>query len=199
MATICYLHGFGSSGVSAKSTAIRKAFPNDTVLSPNIPTNPVDAVRTVTDIVCASMTDLKNVNDFPLIFVGTSLGGFWANYFAQKFDAPAVLVNPSTSPSCTMQPRVGMDVNNYVTGEKIVVTDADVAEYARLEAETAAEYNGALIDVFLAQDDDVIPFGDTILALPFTRSMSVTADGGHRYDTKWGTVIEKLAEIKDRK
>lgn len=34
-----------------------------------------------------------------IVLTGTSLGGFFANYFARKHDLPAILINPALVPS----------------------------------------------------------------------------------------------------
>lgn len=187
MTTIVYLHGFASAGVSAKSNAIRAAFPSATVLSPNLPLDPVAVNKIVTAAV-------MQVDSYPLIFVGTSLGGFWAHYFAQKYDCPCVMVNPSLTPSSSMASRVGTAVTNHVTGAVISITDDVVAAFAAFE-ESIKVTNGALNNLFLAEDDDLLPFSNTLQLMPYTKSTTVTKDGGHRYDTRWSLVVDKLAEL----
>lgn len=100
MPTIIYLHGFASIGTSPKSDALVAAFGRDCVFSPNLPTDPEQTIAIVSEIVA-------RVVNFPLIFVGTSLGGFWAHYFAQRFDAACIMVNPSMNPAEKVAERVG--------------------------------------------------------------------------------------------
>jgi uncharacterized protein len=186
--TIIYLHGFASSGNSKKSQALKDHFGQDRVHAPNLPTDPDQVISVIHTIV-------SGVLDYPLIFVGTSLGGFWANYFAQKYDAMAVLVNPSVNPDHTMKARIGATLVNFSTGEPMVITQDHVSKFAQCKLEAAELYNGNLVHVFLAKDDDTINYTVALKDLKYFKSCTITEDGGHRYDNKWSTVIEKIDEI----
>ncbi len=185
MATICYLHGFASIGQGYKVDQLRAAFPDIKVFAPNLPFNPKQIIDVVTRVI-------NKVNDYPLVFVGTSLGGFWANYFAHTIDCECILVNPSTSPSKAFSDRVGTSVANYVTGNLIHITAEDVAQYAECERELKELYNGRLVNLFLAKNDTVIDHKKTLLEIKYTNSTMLTENGGHRYETNWHLVIEKL-------
>ena len=41
---IVYFHGYGSSGASGTVEALRKALPDDEILAPDIPVDPVEAL-----------------------------------------------------------------------------------------------------------------------------------------------------------
>lgn len=186
--TVIYMHGFGSTGNSPKSQALRAALPNSTVHSPDLPVDPAAVIDIVTKIV-------REATSFPIIFVGTSLGGFWANYFAHKFDAPGVLVNPSSCPVDTMSARVGVDITNYATGEPIIITADYVTQYKRLQEEAAYLHNGALVHMFLAMDDSLLDYRTALVNIPYTASLQVTEDGGHRYDVNWSKVVTKVKNL----
>lgn len=188
MPTIIYLHGFASIGKSAKSDALIQQFGSESVFAPDLPIDPDKVIATVTDIVRAA-------RHFPVVFVGTSLGGFWANYFAQKFDAPCVIVNPSISPDITMEKRIGIMQNNYATGESISITPEIVQKFKKCKDEAMSIYNGALVNIFLAKNDDVLDYKATIDSLKFHNSLSVTETGGHRYDEEWGSVVTKVQQL----
>jgi predicted esterase YcpF (UPF0227 family) len=183
---IIYLHGFGSAGDSPKSQALRAAYGDDAVISPDLPMDP--------DAVIAKIATIVHENkEYPIIFVGTSLGGFYANYFAQRYDAPCVLVNPSTSPSKTMAARLGKHTN-YVTGQEFEITDRHVATFAAME-DAIKDQNGALISLFLAEDDDVLDPTIAMQYFPFTRTKVVTKDGGHRFEKHWDAVVDHIRTI----
>ena len=46
------------------------------------------------------------------IVVGTSLGGFYAAWLGAEFDRPFIAINPSITPSTTLQAYVGRGVNH---------------------------------------------------------------------------------------
>ena len=195
MATIVYLHGFASVGDSVKSQAIRAAFPQETVIAPDLPVNPQEVIELVTGLVNDALA--THPGALPLIFVGTSLGGFWANYFAHEFYAQAVIVNPSLYPSLTLARAVGNPTVNHKTQAPVVVTGADLAEFDQLENVVIGGQMGySLVDVFLAKDDDVIPYQRVLRQIDDQfRNLTITETGGHRYDTEWSRVVDQIGSI----
>ena len=67
----------------------------------------------------------------PLTFVGSSLGGFYATWLAEKYDARAVLINPAITPHVGLSKYLGVQQNLY-TGEQYLLTEAHVQEWERL-------------------------------------------------------------------
>lgn len=93
---ILYIHGFASCGNSNKTKLLRDNFKG--VLCPDVPVDPEEAIAFLQKLIIA--------NDIDLI-IGSSLGGFYASYFAEKFEIKTVLLNPSTQPFITLAPYVG--------------------------------------------------------------------------------------------
>lgn len=188
MATIFYFHGFGSTGEGPKVDSLRQALPNHTIVAPDIPSNPKVAVTVLSKLI-------REAASYPVVFIGTSLGGFWANYMAQKFDAPAVIVNPSTNPAASMQSRIGTVFMNYKTNAPIEITQDDVNEFTKLEDELAELYNGALVHLFVAKDDDVISCEQTLKNIPYSASCTISESGGHRYLEEWDKVVSAVSRL----
>lgn len=182
MTTIVYLHGFASVGDSEKSQAIRKRFPDCKVIAPDL--SPM-CMEEVFKILYADPHD-----DY--VFVGTSLGGFWANLMAHLTNSKAVIVNPSITPSRSL-PRE--PVFNHVTKKLVKVTEDDFAQIVGAESLLARLYDGKHIHLFVAKDDDVIPFEQTVRTLKDPASLTITEDGGHRYAMHWDKVLDKVAEL----
>ena len=177
---IVYLHGFGSQGVSAKSAQLRAAFGDDHVVSPNLPVDP-DQVKKIIDHIVMSN------QDWPLVFVGTSMGGFYAKWAAHHYDCPAVVANPAVHPSKTLYQFLGTNTN-HATGAKFELTQAHLHKLAQMERESQGT-SGALLHVFVAKDDELIPYKDVLTALPHTAHTHVSMEGGHRYESEWHNVI----------
>ena len=182
MTTIVYLHGFASVGDSDKSRAIRERFPQCNVLAPDL--SPV-----CLDEVFAVLYDQPHDN---YVFVGTSLGGFWANLFAHFTNSQAVIVNPSISPTRSL-PR--KPVVNHVTKQLIELKTEDFQRLKGAEDLLKHLYDGRHVNLFLAKDDDVIPFEQTLFTLKDPKSVTITEDGGHRYAMHWDKVLDKIAEL----
>jgi uncharacterized protein len=193
MATVVYFHGFASVGDNPKTqslaAALNAASPAHNLIAPDLPVTPDQVEQLVMSLF------VDDVN-YPLIFVGTSLGGFWANYFSSRYDAPCVLVNPAMQPSRSLYQYVGQtDLKNYATGAPVTVTMEDIEQFARREAAVSKLRNGALIHVFAAKDDDVVPYTEVLDNIPYTASTTLTDTGGHRYEMHWPQVIEKIVSL----
>jgi predicted esterase YcpF (UPF0227 family) len=180
---IVYLHGFGSQGVSAKSAQLRATFGDVHVESPNLPMDP-DQVKKIIDHIVMSN------KDWPLIFVGTSMGGFYAKWAAHHYDCPAVIVNPAVHPSKTLYQFLGTNTN-HATGAKFELTQSELNKLDQMEHESQGT-SGGLLHVFVAKDDELIPHTDVLTALPHTVHTHVSKTGGHRYESEWPKVINYI-------
>jgi predicted esterase YcpF (UPF0227 family) len=183
---IIYFHGLGSTGTSDKSQALKDAFGAENVLTPDYPVDPDKTISQIERLV----TPLKREG---LVFVGTSLGGFWANYFGQRFQSKCVLVNPLLDPGVAFIDGAGTIVKNYVTGEETLMTAEMVKGFRSAEAEVGS-MNPDLVTMFLARDDDVIDYKRTLAQLP-EADIFVTDDGGHRYEKNWPNVVAFIQMI----
>ena len=63
--------------------------------------------------------------------VGSSLGGFYATYLAEKHDLKAVLLNPAIDPHVGLRAYLGPQQNLY-TGERYELTETHLREWERL-------------------------------------------------------------------
>lgn len=64
-------------------------------------------------------------------FVGSSLGGFYATYLAEKHALKAVLINPAIDPHVGLRAYLGTQKNLH-TGEPYELTEAHLGEWQRL-------------------------------------------------------------------
>lgn len=189
---IVYFHGFASSNNSNKVTMLKNRFGDDHVIAPNLPFNPIEVSKLTAEIVNDFAINYKNQDS--LIFVGTSLGAFYANYFGHLYDCPMVLVNPSVYPSESLKQRLGSN-KNYATGEEIFVSLAHLDSLNEMKEYINATYHGSLVNLFLAKDDDVIPYNIALEVFKFTNSVCVMNDGGHRFDKHWDKVLDKIEQL----
>jgi predicted esterase YcpF (UPF0227 family) len=186
---IIYLHGFGSSGSSSKVDALRKRFGAENVFAPDLPFDPIEVIDLVNKLVYDNYTEFKKV-----VFVGTSLGGFYANYFAMVHDAPAILVNPSCKPSETLRNKLGVN-KNFATNEEFMVELAHLGVLASMREHTDRDYNGNLINLFVAKDDETIPYEIPLEYFKHTAMTTVVDTGGHRFTDHWDMVLDRVGEL----
>jgi predicted esterase YcpF (UPF0227 family) len=123
---IVYLHGFNSSPQSHKAKLLGEYLAQRGLAScygcPALPPLASEAVR----VVEASLTSSE------VCFVGSSLGGFYATYFAEARDARAVLINPAIEPYVGLRGYLGRQRNLY-TGQAYELTEGHLHDWQRLE------------------------------------------------------------------
>ncbi len=87
---IMYIHGFASSGSSGTVMSLRRHFPDWRVVAPDLPINPLDALKLLHETI---------EEEKPDIIIGTSMGGMYAQ---QMWGIPRIVVNPSFEMSRTL-------------------------------------------------------------------------------------------------
>ena len=188
---IIYLHGFGSTGSSPKVDALRKRFGTDNVIAPDLPMDPEMVSKLVDNLVKLFLKFRKESEK--LIFVGTSLGAFYANYFGHLYDCPIVVVNPSGKPSETLQSKLGVNYN-YLTGEEFIVSVAHLEKLNVMRQYIQESYSPSLINLFVAKDDEVISYETMLENFPHVK-VTMMEDGGHRFTKHWDKVVDRIESL----
>ena len=121
---VVYLHGFRSSPASIKATRLRAyvdALPSPPLLHvPALHHRPSIAMQGVIEWI------ERNARG-EVAFVGSSLGGFYATCLAERFGAPAAVINPAVRPYEALAPYLGPQTNLH-TGEAFEVTPGHMDE-----------------------------------------------------------------------
>src|SRR5690242_12362677 len=154
MPTIVYLHGFNSVPESVKATLLAGAaerLPDAPRFHrPRLGYRPSAAMATVTTWVegHARAADV-------LTFVGSSLGGFYAIWLAERYGARAVLINPAIHPDIDLAPYLGRQTNLY-TGEEYELGSSDLAELEALRVDRISRPERYLL--LVQAGDDVLDY-----------------------------------------
>lgn len=123
---IVYLHGFNSSPQSHKAQVMRRYMAEQGLESqfacPALPPLAAEAIRVAERLI----TGKQN-----LCFVGSSLGGFYATYLAEKHGLMAALLNPAIDPHIGLRAYLGRQTNLH-TGEPYELTEAHLREWEKL-------------------------------------------------------------------
>ena len=122
---IMYVHGFASSGQSGTVTRIREVFPNATVIAPDLPVRPQEAMDLLRQTCEREQPDLV---------IGTSMGGMYAEML-YGFDR--VLVNPALQMGDTMKDHGMIGAQHFQNPRQdgvldFIVTKALVKEYKEM-------------------------------------------------------------------
>jgi predicted esterase YcpF (UPF0227 family) len=189
--TIIYLHGMGNA-ISIKETLLKNEF-HDEVILPRLPIDPISAEQIIHSVI----NETEN-----LIFAGISLGGFWANYFAQVYNVPCVLINPMLNPSQIMHTpiakRFGKLISKFIPSELIFALDGYLSDFATREKYVHSKFNKELVHLFLAKDDRIISYKTILSQLPGCATCVIKPNGGHSFDEHFGEVINTLRELNSQ-
>ena len=119
---IIYFHGFGSSGASGTVQILRQLLPDDEILAPDIPVDPIDALPFLREFCATEQPDLV---------IGTSMGGMYAQ---QMFGFKKICVNPAFNMS-TMSKALKTGEHAFFNGRK------DHQKTFRITRETIQHFN----------------------------------------------------------
>jgi uncharacterized protein len=101
---IVYLHGFRSSPASRKATMLREAMAArgraGDYVCPALPASPARAVAEVQALIAG-------VPLATLALIGSSLGGFYATWIAERVGCRAALLNPAIRPQDDLADHLG--------------------------------------------------------------------------------------------
>lgn len=122
---IMYVHGFGSSGQSGTVTRIREVFPNATVIAPDLPIRPQEALDFLRETCSKGQPDL---------IIGTSMGGM---YTEMLYGYDRILVNPALQMGDTMKEHGMIGAQHFSNPrqdgvQNFMVTKALVKEYKEM-------------------------------------------------------------------
>jgi predicted esterase YcpF (UPF0227 family) len=102
---ILYLHGFRSSPKSFKARVVGVRMLelglSDDLRCPQLPASPKEAIALALQLV-------EGVPAADLAIIGSSLGGFYATYLAERLGCRAVLLNPAINPLKDLDRHVGV-------------------------------------------------------------------------------------------
>jgi len=164
---LIYIHGFNSSPASFKARVLQAALaervPGATFLAPALPPSPAAATRLLEALVVAHPQ---------AILVGSSLGGYYAGWLAERHAMRAVLVNPAVRPYELLHGHVGMQTNLY-TGEHYEFAAAHVEELRALEQDrvTPARYL-----LMVETGDEVLDYRQAVAR--YTGAQQYVIEGG---------------------
>jgi predicted esterase YcpF (UPF0227 family) len=154
---IVYFHGYGSNSGTDKVQGLKDA--GFDVVAPDIPILYSDAVAYLNKFI----VDLGTTD---LIFVGTSLGAFWAETMGTKFIVPVVLINPSCTPSDTLK--------RY--------NDSKLSAFQLSKYKDLNPQKGLPRIVILAKDDEVLDYHVAADLFKSKAQVVFCESGGHRFN-----------------
>ena len=118
---LIYLHGFNSSSQSFKARLLVKYARSigvaERLFVPDIPPLPTDAIAFLDQYISQKKRQAARLASAQICLIGSSLGGYYATWLAEKYHCRAVLINPAVHPYELLKDYVGKNKNIY-TGEE---------------------------------------------------------------------------------
>lgn len=172
-----YLHGFASSPSSWKAQALQEAFQTlapHRLLVPALPFSPTDAVA----LLESQIEPLLAQTQLQVDLIGSSLGGYYAIYLAERYNLNAVLINPAIRPFDLLENYLGEN-HNYHTGESFVFESRHIGALKNLDVEHIKRPDAFML--LLQSGDEVLDYRQALAKLP--HSPTVLQQGGsHGFD-----------------
>ena len=113
-----------------------------------------------------------------LVLMGSSLGGYYATYLSEFYQAPAVLINPAIRPYELWESHLGEN-RNYHSDEVHVVTRAHIEELRKIDVTSLSTVKN--FKVFLQKGDETLDYRQALEKFGAGQCV-VHEDGSHSYD-----------------
>ncbi|AHF00967.1 hypothetical protein THIAE_03460 [Thiomicrospira aerophila AL3] len=166
---LAYLHGYQSNGLSFKARHFKRVFGVNQVFCPSLSDQVPLALNT--------LEQWLETQTQPVGLIGASLGGFYALYLADKYQVPAVLINPAIPPLAPLG-----DVTDQTSQDQRFIWTPEVCE-ALKPYFIAQLADSTLKRILLLQqmDDEVL---DPKRALSYLQGASIhrAVGGGHKFE-----------------
>jgi predicted esterase YcpF (UPF0227 family) len=188
---LIYIHGFNSSSQSHKA---RLAGDRLAVMGrereyrrPDLTHRPAAAIAALEALVIAA--DPKKT-----ALIGSSLGGYYATWLAERYGCRAVLINPAVQPYVGLRSYLGTQKNLY-TGEPYEFTEEHLAELRALEVDTVTPERYLLI---VGTEDEVLDYRVALARYRGCRQI-VVEGGDHGLGDFGGHLDDVLAYVDVRR
>lgn len=194
---IILLHGF-NSGPGQKAEEINaylKEYHLDAdyeLIAPQLSHEPKEAIDEINRLI-------EEHQAGSIFVVGTSLGGFYTNYFRAKFRDERVVahaINPSWRPTQTLLLAKDTVQENFKTGEKWIFTSKymdQLEEFEHFVLTNLKNYKGNRYAIHLATEDELLNFDELRL---YMEENEVNPDlYFYETDHRFGNIKEVMARM----
>ncbi len=180
---IIYIHGFNSSPASFKAKVLHDGLAargKPGFLAPALPHSPAAAVRLLESLA---------VKHPRAALVGSSLGGYYATWLAERFALRAVLVNPAVRPYDLLASHVGRQ-KNFHNGEEYDFTLEHVEELRTLEV---AAIDPRCYLLIVETGDEVLDYRDALTR--YRGARQIVIEGGDHGCSDFADYIDPVLEF----
>jgi predicted esterase YcpF (UPF0227 family) len=153
---ILYLHGFRSSPKSMKARLMAECMAAlglaDQFICPQLPASPKEAMQLAFSLI-------DGVPAEELTIIGSSLGGYYATYMAERLGCRAVLLNPAIVPQLDLDQHVGV-TTQFHSDEPFEFKHEHITELRALEVPQITRPERYFL--IAATGDEVLDYRDMV-------------------------------------
>lgn len=185
---LVYIHGFNSSPESFKAGLLQRRLDElgraREFRAPRLSHWPKQAIGQLED-------ELRTAAPAESVtLLGSSLGGFYATWLAERMDLRAVLVNPAVRPYESLRDYLGPQKNLH-SGEEYVLTSEHLAQLEALEIGAITRPERYLI--LVTTGDEVLDYRQAVEKYRGARQI-VIPGGDHGFGT-FGDYLDPVLEF----
>lgn len=184
---LIYIHGFNSSSQSGKARELgawmaARALA-DAYRSPDLPHRPAEAIRLIETLIAASPTPPK--------LVGSSLGGYYATWLAERHGLKAVHINPCVDCAGKLLDQVGKTQKNWHDGSEYLFTPEHLDELRALRVAAPSRPEDHLL--LVETGDAVLDYREAVAY--FRGARQIVLEGGDHGFTRFAEFIPQILEF----
>jgi uncharacterized protein len=187
-AHVLYLHGFRSSPRSFKARMVGEKMRSlgraGELICPQLPASPALAMelalRLVEPLIAANPAE-------PLAIIGSSLGGYYATWLAERLGCRAVLLNPAVHPLKNLEQHVGVSTA-YHSDEPFEFKSEYIDELRALAVGAITRPQRYFL--VAATGDEVLDYRDMLAHYPGARQHVI--DGGDHALSDFAQYVDEV-------
>ena len=191
--TVIYLHGFNSSPHSYKASFLGSFLQSHAYdcnyIVPELPVSPYDVDIVISDLINRQLA-LGSV-----ALIGSSLGGYYAIHFAEKFGLSAALINPAVKPYELLGDYLGENTN-FHTGERYILKKAHMSELLALDVSVVS--HPECLFLLTQTADQTLDYREAVEKLPASPAW-IEYGGSHEFTNFQKVIPSMLAYLKINK
>jgi hypothetical protein len=180
---LIHIHGFNSSSQSGKARELSAWMTQrglgDSCVCPDLPDRPGAAIALLENLIAQSRGPAK--------LIGSSLGGFYATWLAEKHGLKAILVNPCVDCHLKLAQFVDTVQENWHSGEKYPFTAAHLAELQALATRPSRLERYLLL---LETGDEVLDYREAVAA--YAGARQIVLEGGDHGFTRFNEYLPEI-------
>lgn len=181
---IIYIHGFNSSSQSGKARELQAWMAArglaEAYACPDLPHRPAEAIARLEALIAASRGSPK--------LIGSSLGGSYATWLAERHALKAILVNPCVACHEKLASEVGRAQKNWHDAKEYVFTADHLNELANLHVPRIAHPDRYLL--LAEKGDEVLDWREA--ADYYRGARQIILDGGDHGFTRFADYIPDI-------